>query len=480
MVSSAISRSVYVSRLRRAFLLRAHPDRFQSFDDLVRQRQETLVKAITNRMNQPDFLAYTYGGRPNRAHNFNDHGGTIPFCLIQNDGSLLHRDIDLNQQVEDFLLSMTKALTLTGASTMPPPPPAPPTATNTSPPQQAHHGVHWAPESSTTSIDPRYDIHSIRGRDLRAFLGQMDMNKVQMRRSHRFDVTAAALIVRQRFGFSAVDGTGLGWSSQSFAILLRSLSSFHQEHREKLISTFYPFRLVWSSEDRDDPLDVFGGILYLDPASTPIQWLNHLLQVNENRIDDHKQHQQALIKNTTVVASHLGVQLVKGLSCPSKDYHDLVRRMAEFLGEPPNSSSGAVALERIQVTAESPQACRRTVVTKEGTIRVGASMPTDSILSGISRLAPDARKRRTEMQLARDTSKATVERINSELGLERVFPVKPLQMEDMTEPLIRLLQHEDRDFLRQSFAGNALAIASPGQFCHLGDDGSFVIPLDWH
>ena len=477
--ASTASRSVYVSRLRRAFLLRAHPDRFRSFEPLIRKRQETLVKAISNRMTQPDFLSYTYGETSSDAYSF-DYGGSLQFSLIQNDGSLVHQNLNLNQRVEDVLQGMAKALSSTGAASTPLPPPSAPKSTSRS--ERPQQGIHWATDSGKTSVDRRYDIHSIRGRDLRSFLNRLDMDHVQVRRSHRLDVTAAALVVRQRFGFSAVDGTGLGWSSESFAVLLRSLSAFHEEHSEKLIRSFYPFRLVWSSGDRDDPLDVYGGILYLNPASTPIQWLQHLLKVTDSRIEAHKLANTAMLKNSSIVTSHLNVKLVKGYSCESQEYHECVARMADFLGEPPSGPfhSTAIALERVHVTAESPQACRRSVLTKEGIIRIGATMSTESIVLGITRFAPVARQRLKEILELRDVSKSTMHRACSELGLERVFPVKPLKIEDMNEALIRLLQLEDRDSLRRSLAGNALAIASSGQFCHLGDDGSLVIPVDWH
>jgi Domain of unknown function (DUF4461) len=472
------SRSVYVSRLRRAFLLRAHPDRFRSFESEVRQQQETLVKAISNRMCQPDFLAFTHGESSSDAYYPKDEE-MLHFSLIRKDGSLLHQTLDLNQPVEDVLHNIASALTLTGAVSMPPPPSAPKETTLSDHPQ---YGIHWATQSSSTGVDRRYDIHSIRGRDLLSFLQHLDMDQVRSRRSHRLDVTAAALVVRQRFGFSAVDGTGLGWSSASLAILLRSLSAFHIEHCKKLIPTFYPFRLVWSSGDYDDPLDVYGGILYLNPASTPIQWLQQLLIVTDSKLAEHKLHQAYLAHNTNIIASHLGVKIVKGHSCESQHYHELVGRLAHFLGDPSHNpfTSSAVALEQVHIKAESAETCRRPIVTKEGNIRVGTNMSTESIILGISRHAPDARKRLRDSRASRESCKAIIDRAYSELGLERVIPVKPVIIEDMTGALQRLLQLSDRDLLRKSLTGNILAIASTGQFCHVGDDGSFVIPLDWH
>ena len=53
------SRSLYVSRLRKAFLLRVHPDRFRSQPDIVRKEQASLVQALSDRFSDPDFLAFT-------------------------------------------------------------------------------------------------------------------------------------------------------------------------------------------------------------------------------------------------------------------------------------------------------------------------------------------------------------------------------------------------------------------------------------
>jgi len=59
--NSSISRATYVSRLRRAFLLRAHPDRFRQRSQSVRKKQADLIQAISERFSCMDFLEYTTG-----------------------------------------------------------------------------------------------------------------------------------------------------------------------------------------------------------------------------------------------------------------------------------------------------------------------------------------------------------------------------------------------------------------------------------
>mmetsp|Transcript_12712 Transcript_12712/g.24051 ORF Transcript_12712/g.24051 Transcript_12712/m.24051 type:complete len:81 (-) Transcript_12712:20-262(-) len=62
-IGSAATRSGYVSRLRRAFLLRVHPDRFRAQPASVRKDQATLVQALSDRMAESDFLALTASTR---------------------------------------------------------------------------------------------------------------------------------------------------------------------------------------------------------------------------------------------------------------------------------------------------------------------------------------------------------------------------------------------------------------------------------
>ena len=47
--------------------------------------------------------------------------------------------------------------------------------------------------------------------------------------------------------------------------------------------------------------------------------------------------------------------------------------------------------------------------------------------------------------------------------------------EEFVEALMRLLQHEER----RRFVGTSIGIVGKGHSCHLGDDGSLMIPWDW-
>ena len=95
------SRSLYISRIRRAFLLRVHPDRFRSHNSQIRKQQAGLVQAISNRLEQPDFLAYAFQERltvpitPQSSHS------QVRYVLEHNDGSLKEYTLNLDGSVEE-------------------------------------------------------------------------------------------------------------------------------------------------------------------------------------------------------------------------------------------------------------------------------------------------------------------------------------------------------------------------------------------
>ena len=71
------------------------------------------------------------------------------------------------------------------------------------------------------------------------------------------------------------------------------------------------------------------------------------------------------------------------------------------------------------------------------------------------------------------------ERVIYELGLQKVSKAsKLLTYEQMSQCLVNLISkdEEDKGVLRTFLAGQAIGISGRGQPCHLGDDGSIVIP----
>ena len=118
-----VSRSIYVARLRRAFILRCHPDQFRQYDDTIRKQQSRVLQSLTERMTQADFKDYTSNlGRKGSYNNNNNQQSVIKYVLEKRDGSLLHRTLNLNASVETILQSLATALESSGAAKLSPPP----------------------------------------------------------------------------------------------------------------------------------------------------------------------------------------------------------------------------------------------------------------------------------------------------------------------------------------------------------------------
>ena len=124
------NRSAYVQRIRKAFLLRSHPDRFRSEDASVRKRQASLMQALGDRFSSPDFLSYQASGLRvddhEAASNTNvQFNGRYTYYLQRNDGRSMKHTIRLNDTVQNVLEQMTKALAASGVAGLPEPPPPP-------------------------------------------------------------------------------------------------------------------------------------------------------------------------------------------------------------------------------------------------------------------------------------------------------------------------------------------------------------------
>lgn len=524
--SAALLRSDYVSRLRRAFLLRAHPDRFRSHPPSVRRRQAELVQAIGERMSHRDFVAYGCpggGGGPGGPpcgppSGTSNESTTYDYVLERKDGSLQRNTIRLDDAVESVLDSMASALERTGVGGNSIPSPPPPLAAEerttskggdpSSVPRPRFGGDFEGMRDifygggprrpGADGVDRRFDVNTARGRDLRLFLRTLDPCDVERNRSNRMDAIAAALVLRRSYGFQAVDGTGLGWSSSSLAIVLGSLAALHDEHRAKFkVKSFYPLRLAMSSDECRDKLDLYGGILRLNPASTPLQWLETLRSVTDDKLRTLKANREALRENVKHVQEGLAVRMAKGHSCTSEEYHSFAARLASTLcsdrsdgdkGETTlRTTSTALAPQRVVLVVESSQACPRVAkLTREGRIRVGSDMDGPDVVRSVSRLTADA-SRAHEQERSKETEcKERIDVARVAYGLRAVTRAKGLGSKATTDQVLdclgRLLSMDvgkPREEMRARLAGNSLGIAGSGRFCHLGDDGSIVVPWDW-
>jgi hypothetical protein len=426
-------------------------------------------------MGQQDFQDYTTN-IPSRDPKW-QRGNQVfyQYVLEKRDGSLFRQNLQLNDSVENVLKSMAKALHLSGAA-----PPSPPESKTEERlfNLRGKEYLPW-PTPSSSIIDHQFDVNTTRGRDLWGFLGCLDFNEIENRRASRIDAAAAALVARRLYLFQAIDGISTGWSSASFAILLKSLIKLHEEHNAHFhVDSFYPLRLVFSNDEFHNSLDLFSGRIYLNPAWTPLQWLESLQEVTADRLEEFRQNRLRLEEQQGLVQNSLGVKLKKGYSCSSEEYHVFLERLSQtlHLGEH-DQQSRSLAVEHIFVTVESSSAYRHARVTREGSIRVNFSMTEEGLREAITRMSQSARDCRLREREEQERCDEAIRQIQWELGLQRVYRTGIVSHSQFAGALSRLLEHRLK--LKGCLSGLSLGIAGSGQFCHLGDDGSVIIPFNW-
>lgn len=437
-------------------------------------------------MSQHDFLAYQRGEtnyqnhieQPKRKQEFS-------YLLEHHDGSLIRQQISLQNSVEDILNNMSEALNRTGAVALPKPPKGtPPKAEQSN--SSKENRWHYSPVStpSERDVDHQYNRVSLRGRDLINFLKSLDHDEIQQRRMYRTDAQAAALAVRHLFQFQAVDAISLGWSSASVAVLLDRLYSFYDEYKSKFhVVSFYPMRLVFSADDFHDALDIYGGILRLNPASTPLQWLEKFQMITEEKLEEIHYRREKVVAMSKLVQGSLGVKPKKGHSCSNQEYYNFLHNISHrnFHQSADADSSLTLTLEPVVAIVEAAQACRRSVVTKEGTIRLGAGMSGNNVQDAISKLSKQAREQSEREKIEREYAGDVIRQVQYSYGLQKVYRAGVVDRSDFIASLLRILHVEESRAgrIKTGLTGNSLGIATSGQLCHLADDGSIVIPHDW-
>jgi hypothetical protein len=490
-------RPVYLARIRRAFLLRVHPDRFRNHSATVRNNQANLVKALAERMSQTDFSTWQQsGGRDiTKLSSLSQPSGSQDFSYVveRRDGSLLRASLRLSDTVDSILASMAKVLKSSGAASLPAPP-------KEQEQPQLLSQRDFRPTSSSSQnnkqsspfgqdVDPRFNVVSNRGRDFASFLSTLDIDQVEYRKASRMDAQAAALLTRRVYQFQAVDATSLGWSSHSVAMLLHQLTAMYEEHHEKFhVTSFYPVRLLFTPDDFHEALDVYAGTLRLNPGSTPIQWLESLQLVTVDSLEAIQHHRDSVMEMTKVVQGALGVKLKKGYSCSSREYYHFLQSInnMELANDDKDSAIQihSLVLEPILATVEGSAACRRPIVTKEGSIRLGAGMDPATVVQAVAKLAGPARSQLSQEKEDRQRCKEAMQQVQWQFGLQKVYRTGIVSHDQFLQCLTRISsslsqQQNFDDGMKRRLTGNSLGIAGSGHFCHLADDGSVVVPHDW-
>ncbi len=343
-------------------------------------------------------------------------------------------------------------------------------------------------EKQRGSINHSFDINTNRGKHLLHFIDNVDKNEIEKLKSHRINAKAAAMVTRQVYKFKSVDGTRLGWSSSSLTKCLKNLTKVHDDHHTKFkVDSFYPLQLILSNDEFHNKFDLYGGRILLNPGSTQVQWLETLMAVTDDMLFMLEKNRKQLNINLDICQDAFNVKIRKGFSCSSEEYFMFLKVAAEQMYQEDdnevNSSTKSLALNRVGLVVETAQACRRPVVTSEGEIRISSSMIPHSISTSLTRLRSDALKIIRNEAEKKVIIKEVESMLKYEFGLSKVQKsgFSKVSSEDYLKALSKLLKCEQSSKLniKKVFAGNSIGITGTGH-CHLGDDGSFLIPCDWH
>jgi len=403
--------------------------------------------------------------------------------------------LDLSDNAENILQNIVQTLRSTGFTAIKPPL-SPPSSSSSS--SSSYHTDLDNNESLTREYAPNdtmrgkinhaFDVNTRQGRDLMHFITNLNYDEIEQRKSNRIDASAAALVARQLYKFQSIDGTRLGWSSSSLTKCLKMLTKAFDEHYEKFnVKSFYPLRLILSNDEFHSKLDLYGGTIMLNPGSTQIQWLDTLMIVSDQTLQILETNRSNLLKNLDQVQNALNVKIKKGFSCSSKEYYDLIKTLNDSMmhyNKEEDEISKALTLDRVEIVVETHQALRRAVVTKKGEIRISSSMSVKTIISSISGLRVAARK---NVQKEGDMMKRTneiVSMLRYEFGLVKIkkSDLSTVSNENYLDCLTSIIKSnpEVKRRMKESLAGQSLQVIGSGHSCHLGDDGSILIPWDWH
>ena len=452
------------------------------------------------------------------------------YWLERKDGTLVQKTLFLNDTVENILKHIVSSLSSLGGVTLSPPPP-PPEKPNDSSFDSVRSSILGSNFTANVnnevnqSQQPQasYQKFQHKDRNLFKFLSNISPKDIATRKTHRIDAHAAALIARRTFSFQSIDGTRIHWSSHSMAKLLQNVTQFFDEYSDKFhVSSFYPLSLEISNQEGSKSICMYSGKMYLNPSSTPEQWLQTFLQITKKTIETFKLNQRIRMESTKFIQQHLGIQIKQGLSCDSKEYYECLLGLYLHLQpyhtgankSPHFGSDGetndTIASHRIQLSVESSLLCRRPRVTHEGVIQIGSLMSPSSIVSQISKLTPKAYQQTQHQNEIKKECEIVIKNIQLRFGLTRIYRLNhsTLKNEEFLDCLLRLSERLEKEGLYsdsftntenenerdnkqptigvkkrkeiyRSVVGQALGVTNKGQFCHLGDDGSIIIPSDF-
>ncbi len=460
---------------------------------------------VQERLTKPDISAYI--GHKNNKNRLKRGGDqtklenqtALKYYLEKKNGELIQHMLPLDGSVEKLLSSLSAALETTGLAVKKAPDlqsSSVETALNKTNDlgddinnNNSNNDTSTTAETSFGRINHSYDVNTNRGRNLFNFIESLDFNEIEQRKANRIDATAAALVARQAYKFQSIDGTHLGWSSSSLAKTLRMLTKVFDEHSDKFnVESFYPLQLYFSNDEFHSKLDLYSGTIMLNPGSTQEQWLETLMAVTNKDLDILQTHRKEQKSYLSQGQNYLNANIRKGFSCSSKEYYDFLERLAceessrNLQSVVLQPTSWELALGRLNIVVETSQACRRPVTTNIGDIRISSLISPCDILSSIHKLKSDALRKSLFEKEQRNRTKELVSMMKFQFGLAKVFKSRLMTVtsDQYLNALTKILQSgHELEAMKNNLAGTSIGITHAGSFCHLGDDGSLMIPWNF-
>lgn len=482
LAAASPSRSAYVARLRRAFLLRVHPDRFRTQPKLIKE-QSSLIQALSDRLVEPDFLRYL---TPTISLNQISISGEKAVYhqqkfSIETKSGVVKTSISLNESPIKILQSMAQLCNFPP----PPPPPQQPISSERAIEFQSKNGQAQTTDEPDLFQFLRYGAYALQKKrrnqntNLIQYLESSSLvDDIKDRRLHRINAASAVLQIRRLYKFISVDGTRLGWNSASLAICLQRLIALHEEHHDNFrTSSFYPFRLILSSDEFQRKVDLWAGDIRLNPASTSLQWLSILENVTDESVHALKTNQQILRDNLAIVEDMLQLRVIKGHTSDAEDYFECIRRLGTESQIAADEWRLAILSNKSSLVIESDQACRRGNLRKDGSFEVSTSMSMDAIRSTMSRYAKRSNEILNAEYITKQKCSTMIRQVTEEFGVQKISKANIVSNNQMLQCLTMLLKkdHPEKGVLRRLLAGHSIAISTGGNL-HLGDDGSIMIP----
>jgi nucleoside phosphorylase len=223
----------------------------------------------------------------------------------------------------------------------------------------------------------------------------------------------------------------------------------------------------------------------LNPGFSDEQNLKTLFAIDQDSIDQLEKNRDFLMQNQMVVQNILNIKVKKGYSCSSKEYHEFLCRFANYLSSltinQEESTSQALALQRIQLVIETAYACRRPIVTNVGEIRISTCVKFDNVITSIRAKKLEAIKKVADEQVKLRKAKELKDIVQYQL-MSRIRKGRTgVTTDQFIESLTAFLElPEEKIFpIRDLIQGQNIQIMGAGRSCQIGDDGSLLIPHDW-